>query len=117
MHQPRGGQPCPDLVQIQYRPPAADPRRATALTADSGDPRRDEAEQRTSPVRKNTRWRRDHFLDDLPLQWLVRIRAYPIVVPREALLAALTSDVAVKCGVDQPKAYDHRPSTDWHACG
>jgi hypothetical protein len=44
------------------------------------------------------------FLDDLPLQWLVRIRAYPIIVPGEALLAALTSDVAVKCGVDQPKA-------------
>jgi hypothetical protein len=36
------------------------------------------------------------LLDDLPLQWLVRIRPYPIIVPIEALLAALTSDVAVK---------------------
>jgi hypothetical protein len=44
------------------------------------------------------------------------IRAYSIIVPREALLVAFTPDVALKCGVDQPKAYGHRPSTDWHAC-
>jgi hypothetical protein len=117
MHQPREASP----VQIWFKFSIAHQQQTRAepqrQRPHSGDPRRDEAEQRTSPVRKNTRWRRDHFLDDLPLQWLVRIRAYPIVVPREALLPALTSDVAVKCGVDQPKAYGHPPSTDWHACG
>ena len=35
------------------------------------------------------------LLDDLPLQWLVRFARTPIIVPREALLVALTSDVAV----------------------
>ena len=55
-------------------------------------------------------------MDDLPLRWLVRIRAYSIIVPREALLVALTSDVALNGGVDQPNASGHRPSTDWHAC-
>jgi hypothetical protein len=35
------------------------------------------------------------LLDDVPLQWLLRICAYSIIVPRQALRVALTSDVAV----------------------
>lgn len=65
----------------------------------SGDPRRgamrDEAGQRTSQVRKEHEMAKRPLLDDVPLQWLLRICAYSIIVPREALLVALTSDVAV----------------------
>jgi hypothetical protein len=35
------------------------------------------------------------LLDNVPLQWLLRFARTPIIVPIEALLVALTSDVAV----------------------
>jgi hypothetical protein len=46
----------------------------------------------------------------------IAIRACPIIVPIEALLVALTSDVAVNVvSTNRRRMVIGRPSTDWHA--
>jgi hypothetical protein len=58
------------------------------------------------------------LLDNVPLQWLLRFARTPVIVPIEALLVALTSDVAVNVvSTNRRRMVIGRPSTDWHASG